>query len=61
MICRHLTPAMVVMARNMDAASTRVRDCRRSRSCVWCDEPVEPHRVYPACEDCRAHRDVQAP
>lgn len=49
------------MAQVMDEAARRVRECRPTRLCVWCDEPVAEHRVYPACEGCREYRQVVTP
>lgn len=61
MIAKHLTPKMAFMAQVMDEAAQHTRECRRTRRCVWCDEPVADNRVYPACEECREYRQVVAP
>ena len=61
MICKHLTPEMVHMAQVMDEGARRLREARASRRCVWCDDPVSDHRVYPACEECREYRGVETP
>ena len=61
MICKGLTAQMVVMAQNMDEAARRTRECRRTRRCVWCDDPVAEGRVYPACEECRDYKGIETP
>jgi hypothetical protein len=52
---------VIHMARVMDDAAARMRECRRTRTCVWCDEPVAAQRTYPACEGCRDYRGVEGP
>ena len=61
MICKGLTTQMVHMAQVMDSAAKRRRECDRSRTCVWCGDPVRDDRTYPACEECREYRQVVAP
>lgn len=42
-------------------ARAEMVQARRDRTCVWCDDPIAPHREYPACEECRTYRGVEAP
>jgi len=64
MACRLMTYEEAASIQARDAiwrqAKADMAAARRTRTCVWCAEPVQPHRDYPACEDCREYRGVVA-
>lgn len=65
MTCTLITATEARRLKHMDAVMHQAREdmahARRTRTCVWCAEPVGASRVYPACEDCRDYRGVTAP
>ena len=65
MTCMLMTADEARRLKHMDEVMSQARadmkHARETRTCVWCADPVSPYRNYPACEDCREYRQVEAP
>lgn len=65
MACTLITYEEAMRLAHMDQVMKQARDqmaeARRTRTCVWCGDPILPHREYPACEECREYKQVTKP